>query len=179
MTNKIKAELQTMGRRRALCVARRSRSHMLSVFVGDDEREAEDVTQRLAMFHPSDKAIRNTLADMGRWMERNEDRALTDIAADEPPLPEADVMVIGMDGANVLLRERGKKKGRPVERPTIDDSPDETKSCYKNAMTGTISYYATKRGSQKRGADPGTQASFRHLHVAHAGGPLSDIQIEI
>jgi hypothetical protein len=109
-------------------------------------REAEDVTQRLAMFHPSDKAIRNALADMGRWMERNEDHALTDIVADEPPLPEADVMVIGMDGANVLLRERGKKKGRPVERPTIDDSPDETKSCYKNAMTGTISFYATQRG---------------------------------
>lgn len=109
-------------------------------------REAEDVTQRLAMFHPADKAIRNALADMGRWMEENEDDALADIAADEPSLPEADVMVVGMDGANVLLRERGKKKGRPAERPTIDDSTDETKSCHKNAMTGTISFYATTRG---------------------------------
>ncbi len=106
-------------------------------------REVEDVAKRFAMFRPSDKAIRNTLTNMGDWMNKNEDDALTRVAENEAPMPEADVMVVGMDGANVLLRESGKKKGRPLERPALNDSADGSKSCYKNAMTGTISFYAT------------------------------------
>jgi len=107
-------------------------------------REVEDVVRRFAMFRPSDKAIRNTLVKMGVWMEQNEDDALTRVSESESLSLETDVMVVGMDGANVLLRERGKKKGRPLERPVLNDSSDETKSCYKNAMTGTISLYTTK-----------------------------------
>jgi len=109
-------------------------------------REVEDIARRFAMFRPSDKAIRNTLAKMGDWMEQNEDDALTRIAENEEMPLETDVMVVGMDGANVLLREPGKKKGRPTEKPVLTDSNDEIKSCYKNAMTGTISFYTTKTG---------------------------------
>jgi len=49
-----------------------------------------------------------------------------------------------MDGANVLLRESGKKKGRPTERPVSEGDSGEMKSCYKNAMVGTVSFYTEK-----------------------------------
>lgn len=111
-------------------------------------REVEDVVKRFAMFQPSDKAIRNALARMGDWMQRHEDHVLTRIARQEPCRSETDVMVVGMDGANVMLREPGKKKGRPLERPVVNDANDDTKSSYKNAMTGTISFYATKTAVQ-------------------------------
>ncbi len=107
-------------------------------------REVLDITKRIAMFKPSEKAIRNVLKKIGRWIESNEDDALTLVAKDELPMPKADVMVVGMDGVNVLLREKGKKAGRPTERPTVGDETDESKSCYKNAMVGTISFYTTK-----------------------------------
>ena len=80
------------------------------------------------MFKPSEKAIRNVLTKIGRWIESNEDDALTLVAKKEIPMPKADVMVVGMDGVNVLLREKGKKAGRPTERPTAGDETDESKS---------------------------------------------------
>lgn len=53
-------------------------------------------------------------------------------------------LVVSMDGANVLVREPGKKRGRPAERPGTENKPteDQTSSCsYKNAMIGSFSLY--------------------------------------
>jgi hypothetical protein len=96
------------------------------------------------MFHPSEKAIRTVLGDIVIWLESNEDDALAFVAESEEKVPDAKVMVVGMDGANVLLRESGKKKGRPTERPVLEGDSGEMKSCYKNAMVGTISFYTEK-----------------------------------
>ena len=71
-------------------------------------REVSEIARRFARFHPSEKAIRTVLTDIGDWLESNEDDALATVAESEETLPDAKVMVVGMDGANVLLRESGK-----------------------------------------------------------------------
>lgn len=54
-------------------------------------------------------------------------------------IPESELLVCSLDGVNVLLNENGKKKGRPLERPTSKENV--TASSYKNVMCGSISHY--------------------------------------
>jgi hypothetical protein len=54
-------------------------------------------------------------------------------------IPESDLLVCSLDGVNVLLNESGKKKGRPLERPTSKENIPA--SSYKNVMCGSISHY--------------------------------------
>lgn len=46
-----------------------------------------------------------------------------------------------MDGANLLIREPGLKKGRPAERPRKQEDGKTSESSYRNAMTGVFSLY--------------------------------------
>jgi len=53
-------------------------------------------------------------------------------------------LVASIDGANVMVREPGNKRGRPTERPSKEknENPAAPSSCsYKNAMIGSLSYY--------------------------------------
>ncbi len=50
------------------------------------------------------------------------------------------VVVASMDGVNVLLNEKGKKQGRPAERPQGGGAA-ETHTAYRNAMVGSVSVY--------------------------------------
>ena len=50
------------------------------------------------------------------------------------------VLAGSLDGANVLLNEKGVKRGRPSERPT-GEQRTITPTAYKNAMVGSISFY--------------------------------------
>jgi len=52
-----------------------------------------------------------------------------------------------MDGANVLLREPGSRRRRPVERPSKQDGADK-QSSYKNAMVGSFSFYGDTQQNQ-------------------------------
>lgn len=54
-------------------------------------------------------------------------------------IPESELLVCSLDGVNVLLNENGKKKGRPMERPTSKENVSA--SSYKNVMCGSISHY--------------------------------------
>jgi hypothetical protein len=54
-------------------------------------------------------------------------------------IPESELLVCSLDGVNVLLNENGKKKGRPLERPTNNEN--FSASAYKNVMCGSISHY--------------------------------------
>lgn len=69
-------------------------------------------------------------------------------------------LVISVDGANVPLREPGKKQGRPKERPGHDDS-EVAKTTYKNAMAGCISFYGAVKEGQK------CPQRLRSRYVAH------------
>jgi hypothetical protein len=86
-------------------------------------------------------------------------------------VPEAtQIIVASLDGANVLLREKGTKRGRPAQRPgfkipqtsisATGVAADEAKvkaeadatntcyknTCYKNAMVGSFSFYRQEDG---------------------------------
>jgi hypothetical protein len=52
-----------------------------------------------------------------------------------------------MDGVNVLLNEPGKKQGRPAERPKGEDK--QSKTAYKNAMVGVVSFYGEVKEGEK------------------------------
>ena len=57
---------------------------------------------------------------------------------------ECDAVVFGMDGVNIIVREEGKKKGRPKERPTLEkDVHKKKKASYQNVMCGSISFYTS------------------------------------
>jgi hypothetical protein len=103
-------------------------------------REVETLLEKCALFHPSAAAIHAMVQEMGQWL--GEHRQLADeIRADEEVPEEARVLVASLDGVNVLLAEPGVKRGRPAERPQKEKDPQESPTCYKNAMVGSVSWY--------------------------------------
>ena len=90
-----------------------------------------------------------------RYLEKAEkeriefsDKAITEVRENEELPGGCDVVSFGMDGVNMLIREEGGKKGRPQERPKLnDDSNKVKKASYQNAMCGTVSFYC--QGDEK------------------------------
>lgn len=94
-----------------------------------------------SLFHPSKTAIDNILRETGERTEANYEHLHLQML-EKKPLPEdVDVLVCSMDGANLLTREPGCKKGRPAERPQDQEDDKTTESSYRNAMTGVFSLY--------------------------------------
>jgi hypothetical protein len=104
-------------------------------------RETETLLKKCSLFHPSETAIKTLAREMGEWLEEHEDGVLAEIRQEEVLPEETRVVCASLDGANVLLAERGKKRGRPAERPVSGGEAEEGPTCYKNAMVGSISLY--------------------------------------
>jgi len=66
---------------------------------------------------------------------------LAEIRAEESLPEETRVLCASLDGVNVLLAEKGKKRGRPQERPRGPGETRDSATSYKNAMVGTVSLY--------------------------------------
>jgi len=79
--------------------------------------------------------------EMGTWLEEHEDQVLAEIRTEESPPEETRVLCASLDGVNVLLAEKGKKRGRPQERPRGPAESRESSTSYKNAMVATVSLY--------------------------------------
>jgi hypothetical protein len=103
-------------------------------------KEVERFLFKSSMFHPSEQAIKNMVNKSGTFIEAHIDELNEAIRVEETIPQETQVVVASMDGANVLLREAGKKSGRPKERPG-EDRQEEAAASYKNAMVGSISFY--------------------------------------
>lgn len=102
--------------------------------------EVERFLEKSSMFHPCQQAIKNIVNKSGAFIEDHIDELNEAIRARETIPEETAVVVASMDGVNVLLREAGKKSGRPKERPG-EEVQEEAASSYKNAMVGSISFY--------------------------------------
>ena len=90
---------------------------------------------------PSATAIKHIVEKVSEEMEPHQEALDTTIQASIEAPADTKVLVASMDGANVLLREPGVRRGRPSERPRPQE-PDEPKNAtYKNAMVGAISFY--------------------------------------
>lgn len=96
-----------------------------------------------SLFQISKTGIDNILAEMGERTTGSFDE-LHEVMLESRNVPEnVDALVCSMDGANILTREPGKKKGRPTERPRNEDGKTEPQSSYRNAMVGSFSLYKT------------------------------------
>ena len=104
--------------------------------------ETAALLKKTALFHPHATAIKHVVEAVGDVVAELHDEIDTQVRAHET-LPHATaVLAASLDGVNVLLNEKGKKTGRPAERPGLAE-PGETKTAYKNAMVGSVSFYAT------------------------------------
>jgi hypothetical protein len=109
---------------------------------------------RMGRFGLSGSCIQDIIArdgaGMARMTETEEDR----MACRKIEVPgETEVLAVSLDGANVLLREKGTRCGRPVERPvgsggegSRNREGKEYPSSYRNAMVGSFSFYTRVDG---------------------------------
>ena len=111
--------------------------------------ETKQLFEKCAWFHPSATAIKNIADSIGDFVETNADTIMQAVQDAQQIPQETEVFVASMDGANVLLREKGVQKGRPPERPGIEVSSSET-TAYKNAMAGAISCYKLPSNTEER-----------------------------
>jgi hypothetical protein len=106
----------------------------------------QEVAQLLTLcscFQPSATALQHVAEKV--WEELAPHQEALDTTLDTAVVVPAEtkVLVASVDGANVLLREPGVRRGRPCERPR-SPAPEETPNAtYKNAMVGAISFYGT------------------------------------
>ena len=87
--------------------------------------------------------VYSTIQEEGRQIhEQVMETCQAEIA--NPEIPQStEVVAVSFDGANIPLREEGKGRGRPHERPHLkeENQTESTRSCYKNAMVGAVSFY--------------------------------------
>ncbi len=102
--------------------------------------ETEQLLGKCAWFHPSATAIKNILHDVGDFVEGHAEELDVAIRAEETVPEGTRILAASLDGANVRLREPGAKRGRPGERPGLDER-EERATAYKNAVVGSVSLY--------------------------------------
>lgn len=124
--------------RQAVCFAT---AHMTA-------EETEQLLQLCSWFKPSATAIKHIVEKVSQEVEPHQE-ILDRRIQSHMELPEQTrVMVASMDGANVLLREPGARRGRPCERPRQEQA-EQKNATYKNAMVGAISFYGAVGEDQK------------------------------
>ena len=116
--------------------------------------ESRQLLEKTAMFHPHPTQIKRCVERVASKADKIREPLDERIRASEVAPQDSRVLAVSMDGANVLLNERGAKRGRPQERPgTSTSAPPKT--AYKNAMVGTVSFYGpvkeAEEGPERRG----------------------------
>ena len=112
-------------------------------------KEVEELLKKSSFFNPSATAIKNLINESAIVISKNEEEINNQILKNECITPQAKILVSSMDGVNVLLREKGVKKGKKNQRPKIKKTTEKKNTCYKNAMVGTISFYERRKEDKK------------------------------
>jgi hypothetical protein len=109
-------------------------------------REAHQLFEKCSTFNIAESSFKKIAEQLGSDLEENIDGFLEEIRQEESiPIEDTKVIAVSRDGANVLLQEPGKKKGRKRQRP--GDRKQETEgsfdspTSYKNAVVGSVSLY--------------------------------------
>jgi len=108
--------------------------------------ELEGMFNKANHFKPSASLIQDIINQDGQALgnfldDANRPPSVREIKAPETPVK---ALVASFDGANVLVREPGKKRGARVKKPSkegVINEPIEKSCSYKNAMVGSISFY--------------------------------------
>jgi len=110
--------------------------------------EAAQLFEKSAQFHPHRTQIEAALRRIEAQLAARREEVDARIRARDTFLEHVRALVASMDGANVLLNEPGKKRGRPAERPKGGDGT-ASKTSYKNAMVGSLSFYGAVKEGEK------------------------------
>lgn len=110
--------------------------------------ETRALLEKSALFHPHPTQIKRFLKTMGQQITAHRQVLDERIRQEEEAPEKTRVLAVSMDGVNVLLNEPGVKKGRPAERPK-GEQEQGSKTSYRNAMVGSISYYGAVPEGQK------------------------------
>ena len=101
-----------------------------------------DIFQRFTACPLSVSFIQKTGNAIGKAMEKRNSQIVEEAHKSETSLPEGTkTIAVGLDGVNIMLREKGTTQRRPRTRPGHDDPCEHGKSCYKNAGVAVISLY--------------------------------------
>ena len=98
---------------------------------------------------PSSTAIQRSLKDVGNFLAEQEEAIEERISQEAPLSSEGDALVVSMDGVTVPVREAGRKRGRPAERPGVRDD-DESRISWREAGVGTVSVYQSPERKDER-----------------------------
>jgi hypothetical protein len=111
--------------------------------------EVESLLAKCALFNPSRTAMLHANSTLGGiWKEHGE--AIVAAVREKEIVPaETIAMVVSLDGVNVLMREKGKKRGRKRQKP-MENPSEETPTSYQNAMVGSVSLYRPP-GKEEKG----------------------------
>ena len=90
----------------------------------------------LIRLHPTQ--IKQTITKANELLESQGEDIMENVRK-RGTITKSDLLVCSLDGVNVLLNECGKRKGRPMERPTGKENRQA--SAYKNVMCGSITHY--------------------------------------
>ena len=102
--------------------------------------EVETLLRKCALFHPSRTAILHANARFGAFWKAHGESIVEAVREKEAVPEETRAMVVSLDGVNVLMREKGKKRGRKRRKP-MENPSEETPTSYQNAMVGSVSLY--------------------------------------
>jgi hypothetical protein len=75
--------------------------------------------KKWALFNPSATAMKNVIAEKGRLIAEHKEELDVAIRKEEKAHEGTRALVASMDGTNVLLNEKGVKRGRPYERSLV------------------------------------------------------------
>lgn len=113
--------------------------------------EAAQLLRKCALFTPHATAIKHVVERTGEFMEAHREALDGAVRAQERAPESTRALVASLDGATVLLSEKGLFVGHRAQRPHGDD-PQETPTSYRIAMVGSVSCYGApdEAGKPKR-----------------------------
>ena len=102
--------------------------------------ELHTLLKKCSLCNPSTTAIQNIINKDGEAIEEHSKQLSTNVFQTVEIPQQTHAIIASLDGANVLLREAGAKKGRKNIRPG-EKKKQTTSTSYHNAMVGAVSFY--------------------------------------
>jgi len=117
-------------------------------------KEARQLLEKCSPFNLAESSFKKIAENLGPDLENSLDEFLETIRRNETiGEEETKVVAVSMDGANVLLQEPGKKKGRKRQRPGQRKQETEggfdSPTSYKNATVGSVTLYGAVPPDEK------------------------------
>jgi len=110
--------------------------------------EVESILAKCALFNPSRTAMLHANSALGEVWKVHGEAIVAKVREKETIPSETQALVVSLDGVNVLMREKGKKRGRKCKKP-MENPSEDTPTSYQNAMVGSVSLYRPPEKEEK------------------------------